>query len=68
MKANTRIKKAQHQNERDVLAHIRRHGQVCHIGLTVPWLNAIRRLEAARRIRHDSYRLGWVLAAEAARR
>jgi hypothetical protein len=68
MKANSRIKKAQRQNERDVLAHIRRHGQVCDIGLSVPWLNAIRGLAETGRIRHDSYRLGWVLAGERARR
>jgi hypothetical protein len=68
MNVNTRIKTAQRQNERDVLAHVRQHGQVCHIGVSVPWLNAIRRLQEAGRIRHDSYRLGWVLADERARR
>ena len=68
MKANTRIKKAQRQNERDVLAHIRQRGHVHQIGRSLPWLNAIRRLQETGRIRYDRRRLGWVLVGEGAAR
>lgn len=61
MKANLRIKKAMRDNERDVLAHVRKYGRIALIGaMSISWHHAIDRLLASKRMRYSRKAGGYV--------
>lgn len=62
MSAPARIALAQRQREQNVLAKIDRDGSVGYIGATLPWLNALKRLQAKGAIVFDKKVGGYIRA------
>lgn len=61
MKKKLNMKKQMRDLDRRVLAHIRKYGPLNYMGLSVPWHNALDRLEAAKKIRFDRKAFGYVV-------